>query len=129
MVAMGDDTAGTAPRESRHVSVWVDRTAAAAYEFISDPANLPRWVAGLDLAEVTFEFAPFNDFGVLDHVVGLGGVEFYNPMRVLPAGVGPDGCELVFSVRRRAGMSDDEFAADAAAVQADLTTLKGLLET
>lgn len=109
--------------------MWVDRTAAAAYEFISDPANLPRWVAGLDLAEVTFEFAPFNDFGVLDHVVGLAGVEFYNPMRVLPAGVGPDGCELVFSVRRRAGMSDDEFAADAAAVQADLTTLKGLLET
>jgi hypothetical protein len=129
MVAVSDDTAGNVPRESRHVSVWVDRTAAAAYQFISDPANLPRWVAGLDLSEVTFEFAPFNEFGVLDHVVELDGVEFYNPMRVLPAGVGPDGCELVFSVRRRAGMTDAEFDADAAAVQADLTTLKELLES
>jgi hypothetical protein len=128
MVGVSDDTARSSPGESRHVSVWTDVTAAAAYEFISDPANLPQWVAGLDLSAVTFEFAPFNEFGVLDHVVGLGGVEFYNPMRVLPAGVGPDGCELVFTVRRRTGMTDEEFDADAAAVEADLQTLKGLLE-
>jgi hypothetical protein len=128
MVAVSDDTATGHPRESRHVSVWVDATAAAAYEYISDPANLSRWVAGLDLSAVTFQFAPVNEFGVLDHVVGIGDVEFYNPMRVLPAGVGPDGCELVFSVRRRAGMTDAEFDADAAAVTADLQTLRGVLE-
>ncbi|CAN5438016.1 SRPBCC family protein [soil metagenome] len=128
MVAVSDDTAGNPPHESRHVSVWIECTAAAAYEFISDPENLPRWVAGLDLAAVDFEFAPLNEFGVLDHVVRVGGEAFYNPMRVLPAGVGHDSCELVFSVRRRAGMSDDEFDADAAAVAADLHTLRGLLQ-
>ena len=50
-------------------------------------------------------------------------------MRVLPAGEGPDSCELVFTVRRRPGMTDEEFDADASAVEADLQTLKGLLES
>jgi hypothetical protein len=127
-VSVSEDTAGTFRNESRHVSVWVEVSASAAYGFISDPENLPRWVAGLDLAAVEFDFAPVNKLGVLDHVVRLGADAFYNPMRVLPAGVEQDSCELVFSVRRRPGMSDAEFDADAAAVEADLQTLRGLLE-
>jgi hypothetical protein len=35
---------------------------------------------------------------------------------------------VVFTVRRRAGMTDEEFDADAAAVAADLETLRTLLE-
>jgi hypothetical protein len=58
-----------------------------------------------------------------------GGAEFYNPMRVLPAGDVQERCEVVFTVRRRAGMSDAEFAADAAAVEADLLALRAVLET
>jgi hypothetical protein len=127
---MSDDTAGNFLNESRHVGVWVDVSPQAAYQFTAQPENLGRWVAGLDLAEVAFEFVPVNDFGVLDHVVRLpDGTAFYNPMRVLPAGEWPGSCEVLFTVRRRPGMTDDEFNADAAAVEADLRTLKGLLES
>jgi hypothetical protein len=130
MTVMSDDTTGNFLNESRHVGVWVDVTPQAAYQFTAQLENLGRWVAGLDLAEVAFEFVPANDFGVLDHVVRLpDGTAFYNPMRVLPAGAGPDSCELLFTVRRRPAMTDDEFDADAAAVEADLRTLKGLLES
>ncbi len=78
---------------------------------------------------MTVEFAPPNTFGVLDHVVRLpSGEAVYNPLRVIPGGVGEARCEVVFTVRRRAGMTDEEFDADAAAVAADLETLRTLLE-
>ena len=52
----------------------------------------------------------------------------YNPLRVVPAGVGQPRCEVVFTVRSRPGMSAEDFEADAAAVAADLQTLKRLLD-
>ena len=39
-----------------------------------------------------------------------------------------DGSEIVFTVRRRPGMSDADFAADAGAVAADLVRLKRIVE-
>jgi len=136
---MDDDTteAGSSPgaplAPSRHVSVWIDVAPDAVYAFASDRSELPRWAAGLAdpaLADADVEFAPLNVFGVLDHVVRLpSGESVYNPMRVMPAG--PSGerrCEVVFTVRRRPGVTDAEFEADAAAVAADLETLKRLLE-
>ena len=54
------------------------------------------------------------------------GTEVLNPMRVVPWG---DDAEVVFSVRPRAGISEDDVAADVAAVAADLETLRGLLES
>jgi len=39
-----------------------------------------------------------------------------------------DGAEVVFTLRRRPGMTDEEWAADAAAITADLSTLKRVLE-
>ena len=51
--------------------------------------------------------------------------QFYNPVRVFPNN---DGSELVFTVYRRPDVSDQEFAADAAAVEKDLAKLKTLLE-
>jgi hypothetical protein len=87
------------------------------------------WTADSPMGEVTVEFTPANAHGVLDHVVRLpSGEAVYNPMRVLPAGVEEPGCEVVFTVRQRAAMSDEEFEADVAAVRADLETLRGLLE-
>jgi hypothetical protein len=78
---------------------------------------------------VTVEFAPPNEFGVLDHVVRLpSGEAVYNPLRVIPGGVGGLGCEVLFTVRRRPGMTDAEFDADVAAVAADLEVLRRLLE-
>lgn len=113
------------------MSVWIDAAPDVVYAFASDPAELPRWAVGLAdpaLADADVEFAPSNEFGVLDHVVRLpSGEAVYNPMRVIPAGGGKARCEVVFTLRRRAGVSDAEFEADAAAVVADLETLRGLV--
>ncbi|HMZ13329.1 MAG TPA: SRPBCC family protein [Mycobacterium sp.] len=136
---MDDDTAG----ESQHISAWINRPAAEVYRFASNPENLPRWAAGLaegqvtrvgenwvvrsPMGEVTVEFSPTNELGVLDHVVTMpSGEPVFNPLRVVPAG--PDWCEVVFTLRRRPGMSDVEFIADGAAVKTDLATLKKILE-
>ncbi|BDX32541.1 polyketide cyclase [Mycobacterium antarcticum] len=125
---MSDDTT----LESRHVSQWIAAEAPAVYAFAVDPGNLPRWAAGLadpTLADAEVRFAPHNDFGVLDHVVRLpSGEEVYNPMRVIPAGTDRGGCEVVFTLRRLAGVTDAAFEADAALVAADLETLRLLVE-
>jgi hypothetical protein len=46
-------------------------------------------------------------------------------MRIVPNG---DGCDVVFTVHRRDGMTAEEYAADLAAVRADLETLRALME-
>ena len=131
--------------QSRHVSVWIEAAPEAVYEFAADPHEWPRWAAGLaegglrqtadgwvadsPMGQVTVEFSPPNEFGVLDHVVTLpSGEAVYNPLRVIPGGVGEGRCEVLFTVRRRAGMTDEDLDADAAAVAADLETLRRLLE-
>jgi hypothetical protein len=131
--------------ESRHVSIWIEAAPEVVYEFAADPQTWPRWAAGLaqgglrqtadgwvadsPMGQVTVEFSPANRFGVLDHVVRLpSGEAVYNPMRVIPGGVADPRCEVLFTVRRRDGMSDADFDADAAAVAADLATLKSLVE-
>jgi Polyketide cyclase / dehydrase and lipid transport len=127
--------------ESRHVSERIDRPAEAVYAYAVDPANIPEWAPGLgngvenvdgrwfvdtSMGRVGVAFAERNPFGVLDHEVTLpSGEVVYNPMRVVRDG---DGCEVVFTVRRRPGMSDEEFAEDAAAVAADLARLKRIVE-
>jgi hypothetical protein len=63
---------------------------------------------------------------VLDHRVTLpSGETVDNPVRVIP---NADGCDVVFTVRRRDGMGDAEFAADQDAVAADLATLRDLMQ-
>jgi hypothetical protein len=127
--------------ESRYLSEWIDRPAAEVYEYASDPANLPQWALGLGSSvekvddqwfvetpegRVGFAFAARNDYGVLDHYVTLASGEVvYNPMRVI---ADKNGCEVVFTLRRPPGMSDEDFQADADAVTADLTRLKQMLE-
>lgn len=126
---------------SRHLSTHIDRTAQEVYKYASNPANAPEWAAGLagsieqvdgdwvadsPMGRIVVKFAESNEYGVLDHTVTLpSGESVYNPMRVIPDG---DGCEVVFTVRRRPDMTDDDFARDANAVRADLVTLKNLLE-
>jgi hypothetical protein len=127
--------------ESRHLSVRIARPVAEVYQFAVEPTNLPRWAPGLatsvervdgqwfvrsPMGRVALAFAERNDFGVLDHDVTLpSGEVVYNPMRVIADG---EDCEVVFTLRRRAHVSDAEFASDAAAVAADLARLKRVLE-
>jgi hypothetical protein len=86
-----------------------------------------QWVAESPMGRVTVSFVDRNAFGVLDHVVTLpSGDRVYNPLRVIPYG---DASEVVFTLRRQPGMTDEQFRADADAVRADLGSLKRLLET
>jgi hypothetical protein len=53
------------------------------------------------------------------------GEVLYNPMRVTRNG---SGSEVVFSLRRNPGMTDEEFGRDASLVAADLARLKARVE-
>jgi hypothetical protein len=127
--------------ETQHLSVSVDRPAAEVYRFARDPAHLPDWAAGLaagirlergewvadsPMGVVLVRFVPLNEYGVLDHDVVLpDGTVSTNPLRVLADGAGS---EVVFTLRRRPGTSAEAFASDAAAIVADLASLKRVLE-
>ncbi|WAC55692.1 SRPBCC family protein [Gordonia sp. SL306] len=122
--------------QSRHLSVVIPASAADVYAFAADPENLPTWAAGLaagvrrdgdalvaesPMGEVIVRFAPPNPYGILDHDVTLpDGMVVANPLRVIGH---PDGSEVVFTVRQR-DLTDDEFAADCAAVERDLVALR-----
>jgi hypothetical protein len=111
------------------------------YEFASDPAKLPlwasgfvksvacrdgRWLAETTIGEVTFEFAPRNAFGVLDHDVTLpDGARFFNPMRVVP---NDRGSEVLFTLFQHPPMTDAELDRDTDVVMADLRRLKAVIE-
>ena len=75
-------------------------------------------------------FARINAFGIVDHVVtpldgGAPSVDI--PLRVVPNG--DDGCEVMLTLFQQAGMTDEQHAADAVLVQADLLRLKRLVES
>jgi hypothetical protein len=126
----------------RHISIFISRDPDEVYEFAADPRNLPRWAAGLarsdvrqqgdawvaeaPFGQVRIRFAAPNAFGVMDHEVELAsGRVVRNPMRVMRSS---GGSEFVFTLFRQPDMSDEQFAADALAVEADLQRLKDLLE-
>lgn len=127
--------------EVRHVSVSIARAPEEVYRFTYDVSTWVKWAHGLGtsvtkqgddwiahgpLGEVTVRLADENSFGVLDHDVTLpSGQTVRNPLRVLPNGAGS---ELVFSVFRQPGTTDESFQQDTGAVQRDLQTLKRLLE-
>ena len=63
---------------------------------------------------------------MLDHYVRPArGDEIYVPVRVIANG---SGTEVLFTLFRLPGMSDAQFAQDAALVERDLKTLKELME-
>lgn len=127
---------------SRTLSLSIDAPFQSAYDYISDPANLPKWAPGFFLsvrfadgkwlAETTlgpvgFRFAERNRYGVLDHFVTVdSGPETANPMRLLPNATG---CELLFTLFREPEMTEDQFSEDAGTVLKDLRNLKAILES
>jgi hypothetical protein len=133
------------PSDSVHVSVWIGRPASQVYAFTRDPANLARWAAGLGSAAeqvdgrwfvhtpvgpVGIAFAGENPFGVLDHAVTWpSGEVVHVPMRVIADDGAGRGCEVVFTVRRQPGMTDEELTRDVGLVEADLAELKRHIES
>jgi hypothetical protein len=126
---------------ARHLGVSIERPPSEVYEFVASPENLPLWAEGLSgsirnvagewiadspMGKVRIRFVARNALGVLDHDVTLeSGATFHNPMRVVANGAG---AEVVFTLFRRPEVSDEELAADVAAVERDLSALKRLLE-
>lgn len=124
-----------------HLGVSIDRPPPEVYAFVAIPENLPRWAKGLGvtieevagewvadspMGKVKVRFVERNGLGVLDHDVVLeDGATFHNPMRVVANG---RGSEVVFTLLRRPGVTDDAFQADVSAVERDLDALKRLLE-
>jgi hypothetical protein len=127
--------------DSRQLSTLINRPPEEVYEYAADPASLPEWAPGLGTSveqidgqwfvetstgRAGFAFAPRNTYGVLDHEVTLPtGEVLYNPMRVTRNG---SGSEVVFSLRRNPGTTDEEFDRDAGLVAADLARLKARVE-
>jgi hypothetical protein len=121
----------------RHLTTAIDAAPEAVVAVAGDPAQLPRWAAGLSagirqqddgrwvtdspMGEVEVRFLGPLDAGVLDHdVVFPDGSVTRNPVRVLP---NDGGSEVVFTLFQRTGMSDADFEADARQVQEDLDRL------
>lgn len=125
----------------RLLTVSIARPPAIVYGFASNPENLPQWVRSFCLSVkktgdqwqmetptgwITIHFVPANDFGVLDHVVTLpDGQAIFNPMRVVANG---EGSEVTFTLFQLPAMSDEQFVKDAGMVEADLRSLKAVLE-
>jgi hypothetical protein len=85
-----------------------------------------RWVVDASFGRVEAEFAVDVERGILDHDVTMpDGTVVHNRLRVEPR---PHGSELVFTLVRQPGMTDEQWRADAEAVAADLHRLAALCE-
>ncbi|QND51984.1 SRPBCC family protein [Phyllobacterium sp. 628] len=129
-------------RESRTLQISVNREWRSAYDYASNPENVPKWASGLasglqksgnewladgPAGKLRIRFAPRNDYGVLDHwVITETGEEVYVPLRVV---ANDAGCEISFTLFRMPDMNEAKFAEDAAWVMRDLNALRAVLES
>ena len=127
--------------QSRTLSVRIDQPFAKVYEFLVNPANWNQWAFGLGkslrrsgggwIADsnggvVKVRFTARNQYGVVDHtVIRPSGAQVYVPMRLITNG---SGCELLFTLFREPGITDERYNSDANFVQSDLNRLKEVLE-
>jgi hypothetical protein len=124
------------------IAVAIERPWREVYEAIWPPQAFCRWASGLSQVALVADgdywcgqgpdgplrirFTAHNAFGVMDHYVDLGnGEEIYVPLRVIANG---SGAEVQLTLFRQPGMSDEQYAADAAWVQRDLLALRALFE-
>ncbi len=125
---------------ARHISRFFSQRPAQISAFLADHRNLPKWAAGLSagvseengvvlsespMGKVQVRFAPGAELGIFDHDVTLpDGQTFHNPLRVLKNDAGS---EVVFTLYRREGVTDEEYEKDAAQIAADLESLSAAL--
>lgn len=124
----------------------IDRTVAQVMAVAADLSRLPEWAAGFSTGiecderdpsgSTWFVDAPFGrvrtvfavdvERGILDHDVTMpDGSVVHNRLRIESTA---SGCEAVFTLVRRPGMTDEELSADARAVAGDLRRLRALCE-
>ena len=121
---------------ARHISRFIERKPVEVCAFLADHRNLPKWAAGLSagisevngvvfsespMGKVQVRFAAGAEHGIFDHDVTLpDGKTFHNPLRVLK---NDEGSEVVFTLYRLPGVTDDAYEKDAATIAADLERL------
>ena len=127
--------------ESRTVSISIKRRPEEVYGYLVDPTNFPKWsvfikeikkkgsewIATTPESTVRIRFTPKNEFRILDHYVTVSPqIQVYVPMRVLAS---PENdSEVIFTVFRLPGMSDEQYNDDIGMVLTDLAGLKRVLE-
>lgn len=127
--------------EARTISISINRNWKEIYDAVWRPEDFPKWASGLSKSSLTRDggawraegpegkiritFTGHNAFGVMDHYVEVGnGTNIYVPMRIIQNG---DGAEVLLTLFRQPGMSDEKFAADAEWVGRDLLALRALV--
>lgn len=105
---------------TRHISRFIPRPVGDVVAFASNPKNLPKWAEGIS-DKVTVRFVPPNEHGILDHYVTADGKTFYNPMRVFE---NDGGSEVVFTLFRMPGVTDEAYEKDAQTIATDLERLE-----
>jgi hypothetical protein len=125
-------------RESKSISISIERSWRDVYEAIWRPEAFPGWASGLSQSRlqkrgdewtaeglegpIKIRFTERNAFGIMDHHVTLAdGSVVYVPLRVVANGAG---AEVIITIFREPGMSAEKFAADCAWVERDLLALK-----
>jgi hypothetical protein len=126
---------------ARTYSVSINRDWRALYEQIWRPEFFTRWASGLTQSDlvpdgdawladgpegpIRVHFTPHNPYGVMDHSVASGeGRVIHIPLRVIQNG---DGSEVMLTLFRQPGTSDEQFSADAKWIVRDLRALKELV--
>jgi len=110
----------------KHISISISRTPEDVYQYTSNPENLHAWAYGLS-KKMKIRFVEKNQFGVMDHFVTMPNNEtIYNAFRVIP---NREGSEVIFTLIKHPGTSDDDSMKDAIKISEDLTRLKNILES
>ena len=124
--------------EARTLSITVARDWRALYEALWQPESFPLWASGLSTSPlepngdawkaqgpegpIRIRFTGHNAFGVMDHRVELqDGRVVHVPMRVVANG---EGAEVMLTLYRQPGMSEDAFRRDQDWVRRDLQHLR-----
>ena len=121
-------------------AVSVDGPAAQVFDFVADPENLPKWAVGFCHAirrdgdrwlvrtaqgELGIRYVTDRELGVVDFYLSPApGVEAAAFSRVLPNG---GGAEYVFTQFQGAGVPDEVFAGQVAALAEELRVLQALV--
>jgi len=128
--------------QSKTITISINSSAEKVYEFVFNLENFPKWartfcktikksngewwVIETPEGPIKIKIAPRNEFGVLDHtVMPAPGVEVFVPMRAVPNG---EGSEIIFTLFKQPGMTEEQFHKDQGMVEQDLATLKQVLE-
>ncbi len=124
-------------------SVTLDTSPDRVFDFVADPANLPRWAIHFARAirpnsdgswtvsgeegEVTVRLETDRDLGVVDWILSPApGVEALAASRVIPNGAGS---ELVFTQFQAPGMPDAAFEKLVHDLAEELAELQRVIDT